>query len=193
MIKTYTRDNLDEQRLYYYLLDCLDIRVDEWGRGQSKPFSSLVNEIQKGECTVDETGIRRMSVVFADVLCEGFRLREDKQVFSDGRIRARKLEFGALGEKLFPDECCMLGLNRMFQEELKIDLFRQVWQFELWGAGCKTTYRPSDTYPGLMSVAKEYRFTIRITKELKEALGGEHIVSVEETKTTYYSWQKVTP
>ena len=188
----FTKENLNKDRLYYYILDNLKIDVNKWDVGESKSFDSLVTEIQNGECTVDEAGVRRAKVVLVDVICGDVRLIEDRQVFADGRERVRKLPFGSLGEKLFRGEDCFTGLNRVFKEELKFELFLKYGHFRVEGPDYVRDYRPSSSYPGLSNATEQFRFNVRIDEHLKKLLGeGDEVVSVEENKTTYFSWKKI--
>jgi hypothetical protein len=187
----FTKENLNRDRLYYYLLDNLHIDLDKWGTGESKSFDSLALEIENGECTVDACGVRRAGVVLADVICEDVRLIEKRQVFSDGRERIRKLPFGSLGEKLFTGEDCFAGLVRMFREEVKVELSQKYGHFWVKGPGYIQSHRPSPSYPGLITAAEELRFTLHIDQRFRRALGQDEVVSIEENKTTYLLWEKI--
>lgn len=187
----FTRENLNRDRLYYYLLDNLHIELDKWGTGEFKSFESLVSEIENGECTVDACGVRRAGVVLADVICEDVRLIEKRQVFSDGRERVRKLPFGSLGEKLCIGEDCFAGLVRMFREEVKVELSQKYGHFWIKGPDHIRSYRPSPSYPGLINAVEELRFAVHIDQSFRRVLGQEEVVSVEENKTTYFSWKKI--
>ena len=185
----FTKGNLNKERLYYYLLDNLHIQVEKWGKGGSKPFDSLVSEIENGECTVDQAGVRRTKVVMADVISDKVRLIEVKQVFSDGRERKRQMSFGSLGEKMLPGENVFTTLNRMFEEEFKFHLFENFRHFRLDGPVYKINHRPSSSYPGLQNSAEEFRFVIHVDNQIRRILGQDQVVSVEQDKTTYFKWE----
>jgi len=88
------------------------IDISQWGTGQAKTLAHLQKEIESGE-TILVTGkkgelLRKVVVGGADVYYvspdgKKYLLKEDKQVFKDGRERRRDLE-QAVSEKMKPDE-----------------------------------------------------------------------------------------
>jgi hypothetical protein len=187
----FTKENLNKERLYYYLLDNLHIQVENWGKGTSKSFESLFSEIENGECIIEAYGVRRIRTVCAEVVSGKFHLVEKRQVFSDGRLRVRKLPFGSLGEKLFFGEEYFLGLNRMFREEVRLDLFRCYRKFSVCGPDYVNMYTNSNSYPGLTTHNEQFRFRVSLDEVLRAKLGENEFVSIEQGKTTYFKWEEI--
>ena len=186
-----TKDNLDVNKLKE-ILTRFNVPFDQWGKGESKTFESLVEEIQKGESVFDELlGLRRVGTVIVDLRCGDHRLVEELQRFADGRERKRALPFGALGEKLFIAEPLTHGLARMLKEELKIILSENKTDVAVFFVETKEFTSASASYPGLTTHNIHYRHIANISLSLLFKLGGQNFVSTEETKTTFYRWEKM--
>lgn len=93
-------------------LESAGIDISIWGTEQAKTLEHLQTEIKCGESTLIEDAhgnlLRHLVVGVADIYYyspdgKTYRLKEDRQVFNDGRPRVRDLE-QAISEKMKTDE-----------------------------------------------------------------------------------------
>lgn len=162
-----------------------------WGKGEAKTLGHLQKEIDGGETflVLDESGelLRRLMIVGADIYYTSkdgkrYRLKEDRQVFNDGRERRR--DYGhAVSEKMQIDEDPGVAMIRGIREELgiegDIDLKKTV-------ADEKRISSPS--YPGLNSHYIRYGFEVLLNEEQFNIDG---YVEEQEDKRTYFVWEEV--
>ncbi len=167
------------------------IEVAKFGTGKAKTLENLLEEVTTGETVLEEQGgklVRTISVLGVNVYYEApdgkrYRLIEEKQVFNKGsRERARKLEV-SLGEKLLPGESPdEVAVSRAIREELKINdgyIITKDPSFE------KKETRLSESYPGLESIYKVYRFVVQLADPAYNPNGYKEEGS---EKTTYFKW-----
>ncbi len=173
------------------LLTSHGIQVNDWGHGESKTVAHLLQELHKGESTLQETEDGRLLRVVRGVGINVFyrdgnkllRLREIRQVFSDGRERRRSLST-SVGEKMAADELPNEAGARALSEELGIS-----------SLGLSANYSvvdreviPSTSFPGLWTKNTVYVFDRLITPEEYKSEG---YVETQTDKTNYYAWQEV--
>ncbi len=171
-----------------YLMDH-NVPVEVWGTGPAKTLEHLLNEIKSKECKLSEKDgevIRTLYVVSAEIYYEDtfglFRLREERQVFKDGRTKTRTLE-SSLSEKIKADEIPLDGIIRGINEELNIsispDQVREVTRFR--------ESRESNSFPGLSTVYYGTRFSCRLNRNQYNPNG---YVEVQKDKTVYFTWER---
>ena len=167
------------------------IDTSKWGKGQAKTIEHLKREIESGESVLeeDEAGnlIRRLYIVGADVYYmsrdgKKYRLKEDRQIFADGRERRR--DYGhAVSEKMKPGEDPKVAIVRGIREELGI-------------AGVIDPQKTlederlllSRSYPGLVSKYIGYGFEVILDEEQFKPDG---YVEEQEKMNTYFIWEEV--
>ncbi len=180
---------MQEQELLA-LLQAHNIPLNEWGVGEAKNFNHLLSEVQSGEATVvEENGNLLRSaegavlVVYSTDGKRTWRLKEDKQVFKDGREKRRELET-SIGEKMRPDESAVEAAYRALREELKIT------------ERLALTPKPSiikgpvssQSFPGLMTRYVMNVFEVFLPQHLFKSEG---YIECQEDKTNYYTWIEV--
>lgn len=173
------------------LLELADIDLATWGTGSAKTVDHLLREIDSGESEVtfspDGTAQRRVRVAWVDVLhfdANGnvYQLYEDRQEYSDGRVRKRELG-SSLGEKFLPSEEPLEAAVRALSEELGITDYAS-----LHSIGSKQTTHSPDSYPGLESQYDTHSFVAVIEGD---AYNPDGYVEVQTDKSNYYSWRLV--
>jgi hypothetical protein len=109
------------------------ITLSLYGKGKAKKLEDLIDEVFKKEAKLGPNEknelIREISIITAKIIYKNsdgriFRLKENKQVFSDEdreRDRSKILGDNAISEKLFIGEGPELGVVRAIREELKIE------------------------------------------------------------------------
>ena len=110
---SFNQETLEEKLLRF------DIPLSEWGKGSAKNIRHLQKEIDDKETVLEERNgelIRKVSVVAVAVENNGKRLVEDRQEFSDGRVRRRGTR--RCGEKCIAGETSEQSAIRCLEEEL---------------------------------------------------------------------------
>ena len=172
-------------------LESVGIDVSEWGKGQAKTLAHLQKEIESGEIVLvtGEHGelLRKVVVGVADIFYvspEGkkYRLREDRQVFKDGRERKRDLG-QAVSEKMKPDEDPKDAMIRGVKEELGIE-----GEISLTEMGVDEWLLASTSYPGLQSQRIRHKFEATLNAQQFKSDG---YVEEQDDKNTYFVWEEV--
>jgi hypothetical protein len=130
-----------------------NIDISSWGKGDSKTIGHLFNELKNKECSISvENGvlIRVMEVVGLIVVYKNQRLKEDRQVFKDGRIRRRNMT-SSCSEKMIYGENPIEAALRCSTEELDITLSES----QLQNYTLSPDENESMSYPGLYSKYKK--------------------------------------
>lgn len=165
------------------------VSTETWGTGSAKTLGHLVSEVIEGETTLveDEAGnlVRVVSILYVNVLFAApnrtLRLREDRQVFADGRERRRTLE-GSLAEKLKAgEEADDRAVSRALQEELGTSRVLKI-------ADCGITLveQDSPSFPGLRMRATHRHFDAMLHDASYRAEG---YVERQHDKSTYFVWE----
>jgi hypothetical protein len=159
--------------------------------GWQKDTGALLKEIEEADCyleVVSDKLIRKVDVArvrcfYENEIGEKFQLKEDKQVFLDGKEKVRKWE--CVSEKKHAEEDPEHAALRALEEELQIPV------------GCvqviadedmlTTETKVSSTYKGLTSIYNFYNFSANIPKDQYQPEYKE----VQPDKTTYFSWKKL--
>ena len=167
------------------------IDTSSWGTGQAKTLAHLQKEIEGGETLLiaGETGelLRKVVVGGADIYYQSsdgkkYRLKEDRQVFKDGRERRRDLG-QAVSEKMKPDENPKDAMIRGIQEELGIN-----GEIDLTETRTDVQQVTSPSYPGLESEYIRHKFQATLTDE---QFRPEGYVEEQSDKSTYFVWEEV--
>ena len=170
-----------------------NVPVNEYGRGEAKDIDDLQKEISDGECTIavahDGTLTRQVKPVWVNVLCrlgDGriMVLREEKQVFKDGRVRKRNLP-SSLGEKLKAGESTDDAALRALKEEIGVI---EVTTMEKVHEESRTFTPP--TFPGIKSTYSSTFYDVVIPESAYDAEG---YVEYQLKKDNYYVWDQQTP
>jgi hypothetical protein len=173
------------------LLEDAGIDFSEWGKGEAKAIEHLRSEINEGESILEkgESGelVRRVSIVGADIYYvspggERLHLKEDRQIFKDGRERKR--DYGhAVSEKMKQGEDPRVAIIRGIREELGIDGLidpQKAWEDE------KIILSPS--YPGLVSHYIRYGFDVILSEN---QFKPEGYIEEQDKMSTYFIWEEV--
>ena len=172
-------------------LEAYGVDTTVWGTGGYKTIDHLVKEIEDQEVILDfnEDGeLTRISeVVAAMILCihddKMYRLKEEKQVFIDGRERVRPsagqsvFEKMKLGEK--PDEAILRGIA----EELSIAgeiILNYIEKVE--------NIADSKSYPGLITKSTTHFFEVELTAEQFKSQG---YIEEQADKITFFVWEQI--
>lgn len=181
--------NISVEELTQLMLDA-GVAVEEYGKSEAKDIDDLQKEIAEGECFViiGPEGVltREVRPVFVNVLChlsDGrvMVLREEKQVFRDGRIRKRNLS-SSLGEKLKAGEDTTEATFRALSEEIEVT---EVVSLEKVSEESRTFTPP--TFPGIKST---YSSTFFVAIIPESAYVAEGYVERQLKKDNYYVWDQ---
>lgn len=166
-----------------------DIPVDLWGTGESKTVEHLFDEIKSEECHIEERDVylvRYLEFVGIRIFYKDgeniLYLHEDRQEFTDGRIRRRQMP-SSVSEKMKFGENPTLSAIRGIKEELGISVRPEqlIKQRDLnYNGG-------SLSYPGLRSKYKGHQFTCYLTDNQFQR-GG--YIEIQKDKSTFFVWKK---
>ena len=173
------------------LLNSKNINFDSWGQGESKTFEHLLAELSSGESTlgVDDSNkvVRNVAGSAVNIYYNLYTgktliLVEEKQIFSDGRIRKRNINT-SIGEKMRPSESPIEAGIRAMQEELKIS------DITLTPIGTEERDLVASTsFPGLWTKNTIHLFeTYLNTKQFKP----EGYMEIQPDKTSYFMWVEI--
>ncbi len=162
--------------------------LDAYGIGEAKDVEDLHGEITEGEsllrlCTNGRL-LREVNVVWVDVRCilsDGIAmlLKEDRQVFRDGRLRRRNLP-SSLGEKIKAGEDTQAAAVRAIHEEIGVDEIEELRRIRV---DLQQFIPP--TYPGLVT---KYISTYYSAVIPEAAYRPEGYVEHQPKKDNYYVW-----
>ena len=109
-------------------------------------------------------------------------LKEDRQVFKDGRVRRRG--FSWVAEKMEKDENSFMAAERAIKEELGL-----LSPFASWPEHIDNEVfeQKSRSYPGLMTEYSIDRFKVYLTPE---QFVPEGYVEEQENLTTFFVWEE---
>jgi hypothetical protein len=166
------------------------IDMSLYGQGKAKTIKDLVKEIEDNETVlVKENGkllrkvqVGNVEIFYTNKTGDKFILKEDKQVFNDGRERRRAHLSGSLSGKMRVDENPKESIIREIQEELGISS-----RLDVKEKITETETIESQSYPGLPTCYITNRFTADMTdKDFKL----EGYVEKTNSLTTYFVWKK---
>ncbi len=174
------------------LLSLNSIDLNKWGKGEAKTLKHLFNEIESGESFLEKNKdgklIRKVVSVAADIFYfdeendKILKLVEEKQVFSDGRVRKRDF-MTSVSEKMHPCEAAVYAIERCIEEELKVGVILDK-KFK----GIFTNIIFSSSYPGLQS-----RYTNHIFEVVFNFVQfrREGYIEIQPDKKTYFVWKEI--
>lgn len=159
------------------------IDLSRFGQGKAKSLEHLLAELRSGEAELvsrDGRLVRRLQVLNIDVYADGRRLRliEDRQVFTDGRVRRRDLPC-SVAEKLKAGEDREAAVARALAEELHIHRFDIVSPF-----GETLLEGESPSFPGLWTAYATHQVAVLIDPD-------EYRTEYQEAqpdKSTFFVW-----
>jgi len=175
------------------LLTRHNIPFGSWGeQGRAKTIKHLHRELVLGECSWGEGSTTwplvrcveavRINVYF-DLPTDRLRLREDRQVFRDGRENRSSLDY-SMSEKMLPGETPTETAYRGLREELGIED-----NISLNFLGTKIfPVQASISYPGLGTKHRAHLFETVLPVHLYQPEG---YVETDPDKTSYFIWQPV--
>ncbi len=173
------------------LLETLDqYRIpvkSQWGKGSAKTVDDLVTELERGECTLLSAGgrlvrefcVARVDLYYWDKDGKLLRLKEDRQIFNDGRERNRAFDF-AVGEKAKPLERPFDAAHRGLAEELQIHD-----RFDLAPLRSFVEIEPAKDFPGIPSISKRADYRLILPENHYRAEG---YVDQQTDKKTIFLW-----
>lgn len=181
-------ESIDSLRLK---LEKSGIDTSQWGTGKAKTLEHLLKEIEEGE-TVLVTGekgellrkviVARANIYYLDSKANKFRLKEERQVFKDGRERKRDLGI-TVSEKIKLNEDPKEAMIRGIQEEPGIS-----GEIDLTEMGTDEETIESPSYPGLLSQYIRHNFETILNKE---QFKPEGYLEEQDGISTYFIWEKV--
>lgn len=158
--------------------------LEQYGKHRAKTFDELLAEIENKECQIsweDGIPIRSIQVVNIRVYSPAGRaLKEDRQEFTDGRIRRRDIK--GISEKLYAGEKPLAGAIRAMREEL--GLWEGLYNLENNGQCNQQSISPS--YPGLVTWYQVFKFKAIVNEAGYQADG---YAEIKQDKTTYFRWK----
>ena len=166
------------------------IPIEDWGKGDAKSIRSLFNEIKEEDCILKEEGdylIRLIEFVGIRIYYRDgdntWLLKEDRQVFNDGRIRRREMP-SSVSEKMRFGEDPVNAAVRGILEELGVDINKKqlIKRRDLHYDG------GSMSYPGLKTRYKGHQYSCYFTSDQFDING---YVEKQEEKSTYFTWRKI--
>lgn len=172
------------------LLERHNIPLSEWGTGVTKTTAHLLEEIDSGEATLTEIAgqlhwkgrVVALNVYYKEV-GKMFKLREAKQVFTDGRERVRSSST-SISEKLKHGENPISGASRLLSEELGIkEELVFIPQPQIIVAA-----ELSPAYPGIFSSYTVDVFNVFLTPSTYREEG---YIETQPDKTNYFMWDLV--
>ena len=172
-------------------LENAKIDVSQWGIGGAKTIKHLLKEIENGETILvtDEVGELLRKVVMGGVIVyytssdgKKYRLKEEKQIFKDGRERRRSLEQSVL-EKMKPNEDPEEAMIRGMREELGIK-----GEIALTKIDMNEKSEMSTSYPGLLTQFTRHIFEATLNDE---QFRPEGYIEEQPDKSTHFVWEEV--
>ncbi len=167
------------------------INISQYGKCAAKTVKDLLKEIQDKEIILinDKNGnlLRKVRVGSIDIFYtnlkeEKFFLREEKQVFKDGRERRRNLP-GSVSGKIRTNEDPKESVIREIQEELGIPTRLNVFEEEK-----RIEKVQSPSYPGLTSEYLIHKFSANIEDY---DFNPEGYIENGDKLTTFFVWKKI--
>jgi len=160
------------------------ISVNEWGKGYAKTIEHLAKEIESNECSlVDKNGVlvRGIEFVMCEIFYKGLKLKEEKQIFKDGRERTRVKE-SSMSEKMEIGEDPLDSLIRGIGEELGV----VVREDQLIPDGSINRESESVSFPGLTTRYLGHKYSCTFNES---QYNPEGYVEHQKDKSTYFIWE----
>ncbi len=176
---------IEELRAY---LRARSVPLELWGTGSAKTIEHLLSELNSGESTLASEHGRLLKIGTGACLNiyhvengRTLRLREEKQVFEDGREKVRADLLMSVGEKMVPGEDPIEAAYRALREELgiteRLPLSPQ--------PGFVKGPLPSTSFPGVYSQFHMYVFDVYLPDRWYKLEG---YVEHQKDKNNYFVW-----
>lgn len=173
------------------------VDLECWGSGEAKTLGHLLKEIEEGETELinTESGLLRiLNVVGINVYYqtgrERYWLKEEKQVFSDGRERRRSMDH-SVSEKMKSGETSEDAFKRGLLEELsqitKLEGSKWVDDVIFSNRIDAESTRVSNSYPGLVTKYVKHFADMFLTAK-RFLLHG--YIEEQDDKKTYFVWKE---
>ena len=165
-----------------------NIPIDTWNTNEYKSVDNLMQEIESDDCYLKEQDGRLVRHVdFATIVIyykdgDGvLKLKEDRQEFSDGRVRKRNQD--GVSEKMKQGEIPVESAIRGIKEELDVVVEKSQLNY------IEESNKESDSvsYPGLSAKYKKYLFKCYLNKE---QFNPDGYIEVQENLKTFFKWEK---
>lgn len=164
------------------------IQLDNWGTGNAKTVANLFRELSEGEVFLVKTPeglVRKLAaanvrVYFQEANGQVLYLKEQKQIFKDGRERIRDHMTWSIAEKIHPGEDILAAVKRALQEELNI-----TDEIVLIGKGRTVNNVNSFSYPGIKSQYVSHAFEAFLSLSQFKPNG---YIEEQVDKTSYWQW-----
>lgn len=173
-------------------LEDYGIDISGWGKNSANTLEHLQKEIENGETTLvtSEQGelLRKVVTCAANVFYTSpqgkkHHLKEDRQVFNDGRERRRNLG-QSLSEKSKPGEDPKTTIIRGIREELGLE-----GEISLNEIGTDSGIDPSWGYPNLRCQWIRHNFQAMLSDQQFKPDG--YIEKDDGGKSTYFIWEEI--
>ena len=167
------------------ILQSHGVPVEKWGIKMAKTINHLQKEIDNKECYVeylDGELVRFVEFVGVDVTYKGKILKEERQEFTDGRVRKRDMS-SSVSEKMIKGEDPVISAIRGMKEEIGVSVSRD--QLKNYKRLNYYDSSVSKSYPGLKSKYKGHKFECELNDD---QYNTEGYVEIQEDKRTYFIW-----
>ena len=165
------------------------ISVQEWGKGGAKTLNHLIAELSATEAELsarDGLVVRRIRIARVSVCYivggKKLLLREQKQVFKDGRERIRRHLGSSISEKIRKGENPEEVARRAIQEELGINEYLRLSSNGI----IYVPLSPSRSFPGLLTENSIYVFCVHL---LEKHYNPNGYIEEQHDKSTYFVWE----
>lgn len=181
------------QDLYEMFREAPDIDLKNWGVGEAKTLTHLLDEILEGEAKVElvdgeiHRNIEVVSITIFSPTNPTMLLRETRQVFADGRGRVRNLPDNcSVAEKIkfLHNETPEVAVIRACQEELR-QIQEPVNDGQLKHISTHTIKELSTSYPGVLTNKTVHIFQCKFTLE---QYNPEGYTEIQDDKINYFQW-----
>jgi len=184
--------NMDKKHLLA-LLKISNVSLGDWGTGAAKTVDHLLKEINDGESTLIKKGNFLLRSVTGSSVRIFYKqkssallfLKEDKQIFKDGREKRRELAGNmSIGEKLKFGEIPAIGAWRALAEELGVtEKLPLVPRPNIIKGPI-----PSISFPGLYTLYSIYAFEVFLPEKWYKPEG---YAEKQADKTNYFIWEEI--
>ncbi len=171
------------------VLESHGVDTDPWGEPGAQPVEDLWEEIQQGECRIEEDPFcRKVWVTEVLIRQHGKALIEVEQRLQDGTMAERRL---LPAEKMKAHEHCTRAARRCLKEELELegDDIREVDYLRTR----ETDFIKSPSYPGLWSIYHIHRVRAKVSPLPQNGFWTAERGEDEHDRVASHRWEWVDP